>query len=72
MKTLQIVVHNITKAEEVARHHNVKFEALMLGEIFSTLANISGTTNELIDFVNEFFMGSKVHPYYVNEILELI
>lgn len=72
MKTLQIVVNNVAKAEEVARQYNVKFEALMVGEVFSKLANISGTTDELIDFVDEFFLNSKVRPYYVNEILALI
>ncbi|ULA52325.1 hypothetical protein [Enterobacter phage vB-EclM_KMB19] len=72
MKTLQIVVNNVAKAEEVARQYNVKFEALMVGEVFSKLANISGTTDELIDFVDEFFLNSSVRPYYINEILELV
>jgi hypothetical protein len=43
---------------------------MMVGEAFSKLAIIRGETDNLIDFVDDFYLGSKVRPYYINEILE--
>ncbi|QQG32301.1 hypothetical protein CkP1_0100 [Citrobacter phage CkP1] len=72
MKTLEIVVNNVIKAQKVASQYNVELEIKMVGEAYSKLATISGTTDELIDFVDEFFLDSKVRPYYINEILALV
>lgn len=70
MKTLEIVVNNIDKAFKAAEAHSVEFEPMMVGEAFSKLAIIRGETDNLIDFVDDFYLGSKVRPYYINEILE--
>jgi hypothetical protein len=43
---------------------------MMVGEAFSKLAIIRGETDNLIDFVDDFYLNSKVRPYYINEILE--
>lgn len=70
MKTLEIVVNNVARAEEVASQYKVKLEMKMVGESYSKLATITGPSDNLIDFVDEFYLGSKVRPFYINEILE--
>ena len=70
MKTLEIVVNDINKAFKVAETYGVEFEPMMVGEAFSKLAIIRGETDNLIDFIDEFYLNSKVRPYYINEILE--
>lgn len=69
MKTLEIVINNVMNAQTVADFYNVKLEVKMVGEVHSKLATITGTTDALIDFVDEFYLNSKVRPYYINEIL---
>lgn len=71
MKTLEIVVNNVIRAEEVASRYNVKLEMKMIGETYSKLATITGFSDNLIDFVDEFYLNSKVRPFYINEILEM-
>lgn len=72
MKTLEIVVNNVDYAQKVASQYNVELEIKMIGEAYSKRATITGTTDSLIDFVDEFYLDSKVRPYYINEILELV
>lgn len=71
MKTLEIVVNNVIRAEEVASQYNVKLEMKMIGEAYSKLATITGSSDNLINFVDEFYLNSKVRPFYINEILEM-
>jgi predicted O-methyltransferase YrrM len=71
MKTLEIVVNNAVRAEEVVNKYDVKLKVKMIGEVHSKLATITGTSDNLIDFIDEFYLNSKVHPYYINEILEM-
>lgn len=54
MKTLEIVVNNVIRAEEVASQYNVKLEMKMIGETYSKLATITGSSDNLIDFVDGF------------------
>lgn len=68
MKTLEIVVNNLTKAYSVAEKYDVEFEPMMVGEMFSKLAIIRGEEENLIAFVNEFFINAKVRPFYIAEI----
>lgn len=67
--TLEIVVNDLNKAVKVAEQYNVEFEPITVGEAFAKLAIIRGTSDALIDFVDEFFLNSKIRPYYINEIL---
>lgn len=69
MKTLEIVVNNLNKAYSVAEKHNVEFEPVMSGEAFAKLAILRGEEENLIAFVNEFFVNAKIRPFYINEIL---
>lgn len=69
MKTLEIVVNNPVRAQEVANQYGVELEMKMIGEAYAKLAVIKGSSDNLIDFVDEFFLNSKVRPYYINEIL---
>lgn len=69
MKTLEIVVNNVTRAMEVAKTYGVELEMKMVGEAYSKLAVIKGSSDSLIDFVDEFYLGSKVRPFYIEEIL---
>lgn len=71
MKTLEIVVNNVNHAQIVASQYNVELEIKMVGEAYSKLATITGPSDNLIDFVDEFYLNSKVRPYYINEILEM-
>lgn len=71
MKTLEIVVNNVNYAQNVALKCNVELEIKMIGEAYSKRATITGPSDNLIDFVDEFYMNSKVRPYYINEILEM-
>lgn len=72
MKTLEIVVNNVNHAQNVALKYNVELEIKMTGEAYSKRATITGPSDNLIDFVDEFYLNSKVRPYYINEILEMV
>lgn len=72
MKTLEIVVNNVNHAQNVALKYNVELEIKMIGEAYSKRATITGPSDNLIDFVDEFYLNSKVRPYYINEILEMV
>lgn len=69
MKTLEIVVNNVSRAMEVAKTYGVELEMKMVGEAYSKLGTIKGSSDALIDFVDEFYLGSKVRPFYIEEIL---
>lgn len=69
MKTLEIVVNNPVRAQEVANQYCVELEMKMVGEAYAKLAVIKGSSDSLIDFIDEFYLNSKVRPYYINEIL---
>ena len=71
MKTLEIVVKNIAQAKAVAQEYKVEItsEKKISEKHYIVL---EGTSDALIDFVDEFFLNSSVRPYYINEILELV
>jgi hypothetical protein len=69
MKTLEIVVKNITQAKAVAQEYKVEITSeKQISEKYYIV--LEGTSDALIDFVDEFFLNSSVRPYYINEILE--
>ncbi|AHI60999.1 hypothetical protein CG98_gp096 [Enterobacter phage PG7] len=69
MKTLQIVVKNIAQAKAVAQEYRVEITSeKQISEKYYIV--LEGTSDALIDFVDEFFLNSSVRPYYINEILE--
>lgn len=69
MKTLQIVVKNIAQAKAVAQEYKVEITSeKQISEKYYIV--LEGTSDALIDFVDEFFLNSSVRPYYINEILE--
>ena len=71
MKTLEIVVKNIAQAKAVAQEYKVEITSeKQISEKYYIV--LEGTSDALIDFVDEFFLNSSVRPYYINEILELV
>ncbi|ADB81591.1 hypothetical protein CC31p095 [Enterobacter phage CC31] len=69
MKTLEIVVKNIAQAKAVAQEYKVEITSeKQISEKYYIV--LEGTSDALIDFVDEFFLNSSVRPYYINEILE--
>lgn len=69
MKTLEIVVKNIAQAKAVAQEYKVEIiSEKQISEKHYII--LEGTSDALIDFVDEFFLNSSVRPYYINEILE--
>ena len=69
MKTLEIVVKNIAQAKAVAQEYKVELTSeKQISEKYYIV--LEGTSDALIDFVDEFFLNSSVRPYYINEILE--
>ncbi|AVR55284.1 hypothetical protein PSH1140_079 [Enterobacter phage myPSH1140] len=69
MKTLEIVVKNIAQAKAVAQEYKVEITSeKQISEKYYIV--LEGTSDALIDFVDEFFLNSPVRPYYINEILE--
>ena len=69
MKTLEIVVKNIAQAKAVAQEDKVEITSeKQISEKYYIV--LEGTSDALIDFVDEFFLNSSVRPYYINEILE--
>lgn len=71
MKTLEIVVKNIAQAKAVAQEYKVEIiSEKQISEKHYII--LEGTSDALIDFVDEFFLNSSVRPYYINEILALV
>ena len=69
MKTLEIVVKNIAQAKAVAQEYKVEITSeKQISEKYYIV--LEGTSDALIDFVDECFLNSSVRPYYINEILE--
>lgn len=69
MKTLEIVVKDINKAEEVAAMYGCKVLSKKLISVCH-LVVLEGTIDSLMDFNDEFFFNNKdLYNNYMKEIL---